>query len=132
MRQAGLTRRPQNDGPTSKTIPPNPINRPSAPSQFGRTPPGRMVSMTAIHNGTEPIITAATPDGTCCSAKESIPVPPNNSSRPITAEENHCLFVGAGSPASRLQPYKIVPAMRNRVPAIKNGGIVLTAKWMAR
>jgi hypothetical protein len=118
---------PASDGPTSRAMPPKPITRPRTPNQFGRFPPGLIASIAAIQSGTDPISSAATPEATFCSAQESMPLPPNKSNNPIAVADSHCLRVGAGSPDARRHRYKMEPAIRKRVPAIRKGGMVSTA-----
>ena len=87
-------------GPTSRKMPPNPIIKPRIASQLGLTPPGRDASMLTIHIGIEPMISAAIPDGTYCSANETSPLPPSSRKIPTIAVERHWRFVGHGVPGS--------------------------------
>jgi hypothetical protein len=66
------------------------------------------------------------------SAHVTRPFPPTRSNDPIIMVDFHSNLDGLGSPAARRHKYKKIPGIRNRVEAIKNGGIVSIAKRIAR
>jgi hypothetical protein len=67
-----------------------------------------------------------------CSDQDSKPFPPTRSSVPTIAADRHWIRVGKGSRARVLQVRRINPEMRNRIPALMNGGIVTTTNMIAR
>ncbi len=73
--------------------------------------------------------TAARFDGTCVSATVSSPGPPTSSHRPSTALPPTCRRVGRARSASGS---RIRPAMPNRRPADRRGGIDSTPIRIAR
>jgi hypothetical protein len=74
----------------------------------------------------------AIPEGTFCSAHTTPPLPANSNNAPIMKAERQWMRLGAGVPREAMNVYKIVPAITKRTPAIKKGGMVSTAKRMAR
>jgi hypothetical protein len=48
--------------------------------------------------------TAASPDATLCSAKQTRPLPNPSSIKPVSAELVHCVRVGAAMPRQRRNP----------------------------
>src|SRR5687768_7989647 len=119
-------------GPIKRNTPPNPMTNPSSPCQVGLDPPDRSDSNNTSQNGDVEIIKAAMPDGTVCSAQATSPLPPSKRAVPTIAVDFQFPGVGAGSPAMRRQAYRIAPEIRNRSEACMNGGIVSTAKRIAR
>ncbi len=119
-------------GPTRMKMPASPTNNPRMACQFGFTPPGRMASATTRNIGMEPMTSAATPDGMVCSAHATNPLPPSRSRLPMMNSEIHCLRVGMDCPAPRCQMNRITPEIKKRIPAERNGGMLSTAKRIAR
>jgi len=50
----------------------------------------------------------------------------------MTAAARHWIGVGGVTPRRSAQAYRMAPAIRKRVPAIRKGGIVSMAKRIAR
>jgi hypothetical protein len=98
----------------------------------GRWPPGRTHSTTAVQIGISATSTAASPDGTNCSAQTTPPLPPSRKSAPRISAARHDRPAGLGAPRLRAKPYISSPATRNRTPAMRNGGIDSIATRMAR
>ena len=119
-------------GPTRSTTPEKPRIRPKTIGEAGRTRSYRLHSSKAIQSGTVVIRTAVSPDGTCCSAHTTPPFPPKSSSPPIIVAAFQLCLVGVGAPLRRVQRYSAEPAMRKRIPAMRNGGMVSMAMRMAR
>jgi hypothetical protein len=96
-------------------------------------PFGRSQSTSTMQHGTTPTIRAATPDATRSSDHTTKPLPNTSSSTPTIAVVRHSARVGAAAPPkTRANAYSIVPATRNRVAAMKNGGSVSIANRIAR
>ena len=68
-----------------------------------------------------------TPLGTVSSAHVTTPFATPSRSTPDTMADRQCRLVSAAAPRTRTHAYTIVPATRNRTPAIRNGGIVSMA-----
>ena len=75
---------------------------------------------------------AAAPDGTACSAHVTPPLPSTKRGIEPTTAFRHCRRVGRGAPARAARAYRMAPAARNRHPAMRNGGMVSTARRMVR
>src|ERR1043165_6959582 len=90
-------------GPTRMNTPRNPTNKPRMACHEGFAPPDRKDSNKVSQNGEGRIISAAMPEGTCCSAQPTRPLPPSNKAAPTIAVDFQLLRVGAGSPAARRQ-----------------------------
>src|SRR5688572_6733171 len=119
-------------GPIKRNTPPNPMIKPRMACQVGFDPPARMDSNNTSQKGDVEIIRAAMPEGTLFSAQATSPLPPSNSAVPTIAVDFQFPRVGAGSPAMRLQAYRIAPEIKNLSPACINGGMVSTANRIAR
>ena len=86
-----------------------------------------------MNNGTVATASAATPEATPeCSARVTPPLPQASNRKPIMAAERHCTALGAGAPRQRIKPYIKLPAIKNRTPAIINGGQDSMPMRMAR
>ena len=120
------------DGPINRNTPLKPINNPRMDNQVGLFPPERSDSNKVSQNGDVVISNAAIPDGTLFSAKPTKPLPPSNKNVPTIAVDFQLALVGFASPAMVRQIYKIAPEIRKRIDACKNGGMVSTAKRIAR
>jgi len=75
------------------------------------------------------------PDGTCFSARVTIPLPPAGISTPISAAEANCCRVNRSAPNPRraaTNAHTSAPATTKRTPAPSNGGIVRTIRRMNR
>ena len=102
-------------------------------ARIGSSP--RSEAITAIQIGTPAMMREATLEGTRCSAQDTPPFPQARSSVPTSAVARHC---GHPRRSSRASPRRIdqanssPPAIRNRLPAIRNGGIVRTATRIPR
>src|SRR5574341_1080556 len=103
-------------------MPRKPNIKPTTTPLLGLTPPGRSPFNNAIHSGTVPINNAVKPDGTCCSAHTTPPLPPKSNKPPTTVAASQCDGDGCGVPRHRVHAYRIAPAMKKRMPAITNGG----------
>ncbi len=84
-----------------------------------------------IHTGTVAIKSEVSPEGTHCSAHATAPFPPSSRKPPITKACFQCMEVG-DILLVRVRAYSISPAIIQRVPAMKNGGIVSTTKRIAK
>ena len=69
----------------------------------------------------------ASPEGTRCSDQHNPPFPPKRSNAPTVAAAAQLRREGGGAPRARVHTYKMAPAMTNRQPAMKKGGIVSMA-----
>src|SRR6185437_13250155 len=76
----------------------------------------------ATNNGSLAMATAAMPEVTFCSAKQTRPLPSNNSSTPVIAALRHCRRVGGLTPRKRSHAYIAMPAAEKRIAASANGG----------
>ena len=108
-----------------RPTPTNPSINPSHSTRLGHrphNPPNNaaQIGIVATH-------TAASPLDTHCSANVTPPLPAPSSKQPTTADAAHCARVGAGAPRTRKKTYSVLPAIRNRRPAIRNGGKLLSA-----
>ena len=119
-------------GLISSATPPNPSASPSITRPEGREPRGRSQSASAIQKGTMATSSAPGPDGTRCSAQLTSPFPPAAISSPMSPVVSQSRAVGRTAPRFRAQATKTEPAVRNRTPAIRNGGISSTPQRMAR
>src|SRR5690606_7385578 len=119
-------------GPIRMISPIVPRSTPPRVVPDGRVPPGRPQSRIVIHSGTELTISAATPDGTVCSAQVAPPFPMPSSSVPVIAAPNHSFRVGHRPPRIRSNANSNAPATRNRLPAMSRGGIVSIANRIIR
>ena len=82
--------------------------------------------------GTVDTSKAASPEGTYCSAQTTPPLPPNRSSPPIiTAERQNSSFIFSFT-LIFTKTNKMLPAVINLRPAIKKGGTVSIANFIAR
>ena len=72
-------------------------------------------------------MTAASPEGTFCSAHDTDPWAMSIMKKPATKAGFHSARRGKGTPRRRVQPKSSAPASKNRVAPIRNGGIVSTA-----
>lgn len=121
-------------------MPPKPRINPVQVSQFDLPalavalghPKGRNASISAIHNGAEPTNKAASPEVIYCSDQVRAPLPPISKSKATTPAARHSIRLGLGSPLARLHRYRTPPAIKKREAAIKKGGMVSTAKRIAR
>ena len=103
----------------------------------GRRSPKKIRPRTATQTGSSAMRIAAMPAGTVFSPRATMPIPPKRRSPPTIAESRHSRRVGSrgrsasATVASRRirqaaktsQARRSVPAMRNRVAAIRNGGM---------
>ena len=78
------------------------------------------------------ISSAASPDGTLCSAQDTTPLPPRSSSAPAASADRHCKIVGFGAPRQRANRYRRRPAAKKREPAMAKGGSASTTILIAR
>ena len=81
------------------------------------------------------MISAASPEGTRCSATVTRPLPPKGSSTPTRPAAASCLRVTRtrrAPPATRSTTQKIAPASAKRTPAARSGGMVSTITRIAR
>jgi hypothetical protein len=60
------------------------------------------------------------------------PFPPRIKQAPIIKEVRQFVHVDLPMPCDHAIAYMIIPAIRNRLPAIKNGGIVSIANLIPR
>ncbi len=80
----------------------------------------------AIQTGIIAMRSAAIPDGTVCSPQATAPIPPPMSIAPTMNESRSSTSEGRTSARRRTiatAPIMIRPASRNRVDAMRNGGI---------
>ena len=94
-----------------------------------------MPPRTATQIGIVAMSSAVMPDGTVCSAKATKPIPPPSSSAPTMALSRNSRRVGTTNdrPLRAIdQVIRIRPASRNRVAAMRNGGIESTATAIPR
>jgi hypothetical protein len=87
---------------TSKPTPTKPSSNPAITCLLGRGAP-RAHSSPTIQIGATAISTAASPDGTLCSAQATLALPPSSRNPPITNAGRQCRKAGAGSPRQRAQ-----------------------------
>ncbi len=91
--------------------------------------------MMTIHRGTVATSSAAIPEGTVRSAHTTMPLPPRRSAPPTMAADRHWRRVGRSpsrSPRRIAHAYRMAPATRNRMEALRKGGMVRTATRIAR
>jgi hypothetical protein len=112
--------------------PTRPTSTPATTPSVGRRPPGRNQSTTTTQSGTQATRRAAIPEATNCSAHTTPPFPPRSRRAPMTAASRHMRPVGRGAPRASAHAAIPAPERRKRVLAIRKGGIVSTAKRMAR
>src|SRR5919112_755570 len=74
---------------TNSTRPAKPSSSPATTVFVGRDPP-RAHSSPTIQIGATAMSTAASPDGTRCSAHATLAFPPRSRNAPITVAERHC------------------------------------------
>src|SRR5690349_11292411 len=74
-------------GPIKRKTPPNPKINPAIACHVGFPPPDRNASNSTSQNGEVEIISAATPEGTVCSAQATNPLPPSNNAAPTIAAD---------------------------------------------
>ena len=72
------------------------------------------------------------PEGTYCPAQHTRPLPPTTMKTPEIVAAFHSERFGMGAPFAREMTARMTPAMKNRVPPRRKGGIVSTPKRMAR
>ena len=72
------------------------------------------------------ITSAATPEGTFCSAQCSVPCPTRKNRNPSKRPARQASLLGR-SPFRHAHASRIAPAIKWRVAAVRNGGIVSTA-----
>ena len=107
--------------PLFNTITPrNPTTSPAISPRLGRSRYANRNS--AMNSGSLAIATAAMPEVTLCSAKQTSPLPNISSSTPVIAALRHCRRVGGFTPRRRSHAYIATPAERKRKAAIVNGG----------
>ena len=134
--------------------PPRPDSRPTPASPMtspvtGASPSRAWfstASMPSSHSGTVAMSSAASPDGTVCSATHTAPLAPS-SRTPTMAQPSHSPrpgqypaarpiwspFASAAALASRIATGNMIrPAIRNRTDASTSGGIVSSPTLMAR
>lgn len=109
-----------------------PVSR--APTTFcrsGRSAPKALQLTSMIQIGIAPMITAAMPDGTHCSATQTIPFAVVISSPLITAT-----LISVGFSSDSFRKYEMIlrirPATKNRTAVNVQGGILSIAKRIAR
>ena len=87
------------------------------------------------HSGIAAMMSAASPDGTSCSATITSPLPPATSSAPTTAQESSCRRSSRAPRTPRriaTAIHMIAPASPKRTPLVSSGGIVSTVTRIAR
>jgi hypothetical protein len=99
---------------------------------LGFSLPERAESMATIHSGTVATGTAARLEGMNREAQTTPPLPPSKRKIPTVAALRHSTAVGTGSPALRRQMHKHAPETKKRNAADRKGGMVSTAKRIAR
>jgi hypothetical protein len=115
------SREPDRLLPRFSTITPaKPIARPILSRRFGHWP--YMPENSAANSGMLATATAAMPELTRCSAKQTRPLPKPSNNKPVNAALRHCNGVGEAIPRMRRNPYSTTPAHRKRTPASRNGG----------
>src|SRR5947208_13242659 len=82
--------------------------------------------------GTTATISAANPESIYFSETVTPPLPPRTKQAPIIKDVRQFAQFDLPMPCNHAIPYMITPAIRNRVPAIKNGGTVSIAKRIPR
>src|SRR5713101_2913495 len=82
--------------------------------------------------GTIATITAANPESIYFSEIVTPPFPPRSKQAPIIKDVRQFAQLDLTMPCDQAIAYMIKPARRNRVPAIRNGGIVSIANRMPR
>ncbi len=120
---------PNADGPIRIATPPNPTTMPT-PASRGSRSPRKTRPRIATQTGIMAISRAAMPDGTVCSPNATIPIPPPSSRAPTIALSRHSRADGRLSERRSLAADHVsrtAPAIRNRVAAMRNGGIESTA-----
>src|ERR1700730_5842978 len=76
---------PRFAGPTKSPKPENPSNSPTTTRKTGRMPLGRSQSSITSQSDTTSTSSAATPEGTVCSAQLTPPLPTKSSRKPVTS-----------------------------------------------
>src|SRR5260221_5738694 len=109
-------------GPTKSANPLKPSSSPATTRAPGRVPPGRSQSMRTIHNETVATSSAATPEGTVRSARQTPPFPTHSSKKPVMKDIRQCAAVGRAPVFQRRIGYRIKPVSKWREPASRSGG----------
>jgi hypothetical protein len=89
-------------------------------------------SNSIITIGTVATIRAAMPEGISCSDQVTNPLPPKSKRAPTIMAERQWNRRGSGTPLNNKKMKTIEPAIKNRVPAIRNGGMVSIAILIAK
>ncbi len=76
--------------------------------------------------------TAATLDGSVCSAITTRPLPHRKRRAPTGIDTSQARALGSASPRARTMTSSAAPARTKRVPAMPNGGSPATATRIAR
>jgi hypothetical protein len=82
--------------------------------------------------GTIATTTAANPESIYSSAIVTPPLPASSKHAPIIKDVRQFAQLDLVIPCDHAIAYMIIPAIRNRAPAIRNGGIVSIAKRIPR
>jgi hypothetical protein len=132
---------PAGSSPPAGSGPPTRIATPASPTAIpatasrGNRSPRNTRPRTATQTGIIAISSAAIPEGTVCSPHATRPIPPPRRRAPTTNMSRHSRPDGHAKPrpSRRIdQAKRARPAVRNRVAAMVNGGIVSTAIRMPR
>lgn len=124
---------PLSPGPVSTASPARPTSTPTRVRRGGRSPV--IARSTTTHIGTAATNSAARPEGTEVSARTTPPFPPRISSRPTRTDEPSCARVARSAAVPYRQattPASSRPAVMNRAPAERKGGMVSTTIRMPR
>ena len=87
--------------PISTATPARPMSTPSATSGLGAFARRKSQGSRTVHSGPAERISAVSPDGTHCSAQQTVPLPPPSISPPATVAASQARAPGAGAPRSR-------------------------------
>src|SRR6266550_5266732 len=106
---------------------PTPAKPPTRPSQIIGAGLGVMPiaqPRITMYIGTIATISAANPESIYCSEIVTPPLPARSKQAPIIKEVRQFAQLDLPIPCDNAIAYMIIPAIRNRLPAIKNGGMV--------
>jgi len=87
--------------PISTATPTSPITTPSATSGRGALLRRKTHGSSTVQSGPDARISAVSPDGTHCSAQQTVPLPPASINPPTTVAAPQARHPGAGAPRSR-------------------------------
>src|SRR6266487_3585165 len=119
-------------GPSKTPTPTKPPTRPSQTIGVGLGAIPDAQPSTTIYMGTTATISAPNPESIYFSDSVTPPTPPRIKQAPIIKDVRQFAQFDLPMPCDHPIAYIITPAIRNRVPAIKNGGTVSIAKRIPR